>query len=259
MFRRDVSKTAGLVGDFFKVLDQYDTQERLKSDQFVYSSTHMVVQVPESWLRVPTLEALSGWKSEIQIRTLAQHTWAAASQTLQYKEEDSVPQTIRRSIHRVSALLETVDLELERVLDERANYRFDIHIRETDEELNVDLLERTLDSLLPEQNKRAGENYANLLEELRRLDVLTAQRVRQIWEKHKDTVVTREKETIQRRIDKLSESGTLVGATPERLERLKSGVYFSHVGLTRVALEEEFGREKFQVARVPVRRDDPRQ
>jgi ppGpp synthetase/RelA/SpoT-type nucleotidyltranferase len=59
---------------------------------------------------------------ELQLRTLAQHIWAVASHKLQYKREASVPVPIRRSINRVSALLEMVDLEFDRVLLEREQY-----------------------------------------------------------------------------------------------------------------------------------------
>lgn len=59
---------------------------------------------------------MSGLKAEVQVRTVTQHVWAAASHVLQYKQEASVPLPVRRSIYRVSALLETVDLEFERVL-----------------------------------------------------------------------------------------------------------------------------------------------
>ena len=69
--------------------------------------------------------------------------------TLQYKQEDSVPAPMRRAIHRVSALLEVVDLEFERLLKERESYRSDSGPINTDAILNVDLLEHLLDALLP--------------------------------------------------------------------------------------------------------------
>src|SRR5262249_41621118 len=110
-FRRDVAKIIELLAKNFKIVEQYDTAERLKADQFGYSSIHFVVELQDSWLAVPTMSAFGGTRAEIQVRTTAQHIWAAASHTLQYKNEASVPPGIRRAIHRVSALLETVDLE----------------------------------------------------------------------------------------------------------------------------------------------------
>ena len=54
-------------------MKQYDTSERLKDDQFGYSSIHIVAALPSEWLKVPTMSGLEDLKAEIQVRTLAQH------------------------------------------------------------------------------------------------------------------------------------------------------------------------------------------
>ncbi len=116
LFRRDLEKTHRLISETFTVLSHEDTAERLDVTQFGYQSFHYVIELPESWLTVPSFADFANLKAEIQTRTLAQHMWAAGSHKLQYKQEQSVPEPVRRSINRVSALLETVDLEFERVL-----------------------------------------------------------------------------------------------------------------------------------------------
>src|SRR5690606_25945786 len=102
----------------------------------------------------------------------AQHTWAVASPKLQYKHEEGVPPPIRRTIHRVSALLETVDLEFERVLEERGSYiaaaADNVDLGEL---LNVDLLKATLSEILPEKNRVDNEPYADLLVDLLKFKV----------------------------------------------------------------------------------------
>ena len=122
LFRRDIVTVSKLLAETFEVLSTEDTATRLSEAQFGYQSLHHIIRVPKSWLSVPTFFDLGELKTEIQLRTLAQHIWAAASHKLQYKHEESVPPPIRRSIHRVSALLETVDLEFERVLTDRGTY-----------------------------------------------------------------------------------------------------------------------------------------
>ncbi len=119
LFRRDAEQLSHLVESSFNILQKVDTLGQLKEDQFGYSSVHYVVAIPESWQAVPSLTQLGNFRAEIQIRTVAQHLWAATSHVLQYKHEESVPEPVRRSIYRVSALLETVDLEFERVLTEK--------------------------------------------------------------------------------------------------------------------------------------------
>lgn len=116
LFKRDLPAVQDLISESFSVVSHEDTSARLSETQFGYQSVHYVIKLPGDWLRVPTLADFTGLRAEIQVRTLAQHIRAAASHKLQYKSESNVPAPIRRSIYRVSAILETVDLEFERVL-----------------------------------------------------------------------------------------------------------------------------------------------
>ncbi|WP_420266646.1 hypothetical protein [Candidatus Magnetominusculus dajiuhuensis] len=54
---------------------------------------------------------------EIQVRTLAQHLWAAASHYLNYKERKDVASPFLRPMGRISALLDMVDDEYDRLLN----------------------------------------------------------------------------------------------------------------------------------------------
>ncbi len=219
LFSRDLEKTHGLISETFTVHSHEDTAKRLDVSQFGYQSFHYVIEPPGSWLSVPSLADFAKLKAEVQTRTLAQHMWAAASHKLQYKQEQSAPVPVRRSINRVSALLEIVDLEFERVLQERESYLGEVDPGETGSTLNVDLIARVLDELLPAENKRPGEEYAELLEDLLQFDISTSGQLRELIEKHKDA------------IDKLE--ATYAGSGP--------GAYFTHCGLARCALNEEFG------------------
>lgn len=69
------------------------------------------------------------------------------------KIEESVPPEIRRTVHRVAALLESVDIEFERVLAERETYRSNAAAAPSDRRLNSDLLEAVLDQLFPRRDQ----------------------------------------------------------------------------------------------------------
>jgi ppGpp synthetase/RelA/SpoT-type nucleotidyltranferase len=245
-FRRDINRVCDLISHHFKVVAKYDTQDKLKDDQFGYSSIHFVVEMPEPWLTVPTLADMKGLRAEIQVRTTAQHIWAAASHTLQYKREESVPPQIRRSIYRVSALLETVDLEFERLLGEREKYREEIVNTEVirpidlDEKLNVDLIEKILDDLLPRDNKdTVSESYGELLEDLITFNIVDRQQLTELLQKHSDSVMEEDARIVERQREQIREGAKeILGTTQERVER---GVYYTHVGLVRLALGVEFG------------------
>lgn len=174
------------------------------------------------------------------MRTLAQHIWAAASHKLQYKQEASVPPPLRRTIHRVSALLETVDLEFERVLGERRSYvEKQIDTLKPSERLNVDLVEAILAEYFPAENRIENEIYAQLLEELFELQVTTAAQFREVLKRNLAGAMEDEKKWVQ-----LTKKNKASGLEKERALR---GIYFTHVGLARGALKLEFGDEFHRV------------
>lgn len=234
LFQRDLALAEQAVRNAFVVLKDEDTGLRLAHEKFGYQSRHYVVFMPDDWLNVPTFREFKGLRAELQIRTLAQHLWAAASHKLQYKRESSVPYPIRRSIHRVAALLETVDLELERVLSERDLYLSNPRRYLGKEALNVDSLAQLLDARLPQQNRTQDEPYAELLEDLARVGVFSAKALDPIISRHlAATLEKEERELVRHREEK--------DYRQVDKERIESGVFFAHVGLARSILTLEFG------------------
>jgi hypothetical protein len=173
-------------------------------------------------------------EAEIQVRTLAQHMWAAASHKLQYKQEEAVPAEIRRAVHRVSALLETVDLEFERVLAERDAYRSTALEGGEDKPLNADLLEALLDQLLPRANKEGFESYSLLFWELDKLGVTTSRALTEMVRRHLSSALEADRGAVEQLRGN--------GATDERTS---AGVFFSHSGLMRTVMEAEFGDDYY--------------
>lgn len=144
-----------------------------------------------------------------------------------------MPPPIRRTIHRVSALLETVDLEFERVLSERADYRATL-TPDADRRLNADVLEALLDTLLPRANKEGFEAYSLLLWELKNLGITTTGQLTSVIQKHLPKVIEHDRS-----------SGSNASADRAEDPRAAAGVYFSHAGLIRLILEEEFGQDYY--------------
>jgi putative GTP pyrophosphokinase len=256
-FRRDVEHVCELLGSHFVVLEREDVATRLRADQFGYASTHLLVRSPDAWMGVPTTAGFDDLVVEVQIRTAAQHIWASASHILQYKDEDSVPIQLRRSLYRVSALLETVDLEFERFLRERESYVLDASRGAVPDvtELNVELLRQMLTWSFPSANLRGNEDYADLLRELARFQVTTMGQLRALLAKRTGEVLERDqrmvhavKEAWRKNPDSRGERSVRVDAEPglaflpEPL-RVESGVFFSHAGLLRMVLAVEFPEE----------------
>ena len=162
-FERDVERACRVINNFV-VTRQEDKADILSPEEFGYRSRHFVVKIPDDWLKHPSASGFADLCCEVQVRTVAQHLWANASRILQYKTEDSVPLHLRRSIHRISALLELVDIEFERILENREEYRLKLERTALQESLNVDSLRQFLQEYLP-QNPR--EFYAKDYDYLR--------------------------------------------------------------------------------------------
>ncbi len=245
LFQRSVSDVCELIKSNFVVLKAENVHERLAASEFGYSSVHFQIKPPDAWLSVPTLKRIGKLKAEIQVRTVAQHIWASASHVLQYKQKKGVPPSVRRAIFRVSALLETVDLEFERVLIERALYLANVQTDTSAEILNVDLLAKILDELLPQDNKAQGEeDYATLLTDLADFGIKTNVELRNLIQETKTSIMLADRKRV---LEELHEKHERENAedTPLNIivddERLDRGVFFSHVGLVRIALANKFG------------------
>lgn len=238
LFRSDLVAVEKLVLDTFDVISSEDTAKRLGEAQFGYQSQHYVVRLPKSWLKIPSMADLGEFRVELQVRTLAQHIWAAASHKLQYKHEESVPPPLRRTINRVSALLETVDLEFDRILEERRDYReVGIPAAKDSEPLNVDLLASLLTDVFPQENLEDDDNYAELLTNMTQLSIMTVAELKALLQKHYDAVMDSEMKEVLIHTEE-AEDGEYEDPDEERIAR---GVFFTHVGLAREALRKEFG------------------
>jgi GTP pyrophosphokinase len=268
LFSRDAGRIAELIRRHFRVIREYDTGARQKTDQFGtqfgYASLHFIVKLKPEWLTIPTLAGLGDLQAEIQLRTMSQHLWATASERLQYKAAVDIPTELRRSINRVSALLETVDLEFARVLEQRDEYR--ARVAEGDTELlDVDSLQITLDAILPPQNKDGKEDYADLLEYLFNNEIGTATDLRKLWNKHADSVLSEQATQIQNYIEEnlvgrsasaddlddyiadllehSEEYGELADEMLSEARRMKKGIFWNHLDLIAAAIRREFGGE----------------
>lgn len=246
LFQRDLELFHCHLGKTFNVVSAEDTSERLADAQFGYKSQHYILSLPAEWDRIPSLNGLTLQKVEVQVRTLAQHIWATASHKLQYKHEESVPLPLRRSIYRVSALLETVDLEFTRVLEQRDEYVKKQAVQASAEDgLDVNVIESVLDEILPAKNKDAGaEDYSELLVDLQHFNIGTRGALASLLSTHKSAILSADAQEVRRRSGSRHADNSEAG---ERLtKRLAQGIFFKHIGLVRAALSEQFGNTTVQ-------------
>ncbi len=247
LFKRDITRVSELIENHFSVIKKYNTEDRLEENQFGYLSIHEIVQLPDEWLKIPTLAPFSNLKCEIQIRTLVQHAWSEASHIFQYKNEADIPKPLKRTIGRLSALLETVDLEFERVLNERDEYKQDIttSTRKNEETLNVDLLYNILNTYFPNigDNSKDLSGYSNLMKDLNSLGYNTDNELKSLIEKYRDQLMINQKKLAEELLQNYKQTGRLTdndgmmyAADRNAMNRLKSGHYYTPIGMIRAIL-----------------------
>ena len=228
LFARDIELVSAAITQTFEVLEADDKGRRYGVDQFGYKSIHYDVAVPKEWAVVPSIGAFDRFGAEVQVRTLAQHMWAAASHELQYKVEESVPDEVRRSIHRIASLLEMVDAEYERLLVEREEYRSRIERDTTDSRLNTDILRAVLDRKLPRRNRAGYEPYSMLVWELGKLGMVRRSDLEGLIDRRLSSALDEDHRVVERRRDD----------SPRSTEK---DHFFTHTGLLNIMLEKEFG------------------
>jgi len=103
-----------IVETHYEVLKYEDKSQSLDFNEFGYSGIHMEVQLRSTSLDMSTQD-FAHMICEIQIRTLSQDVWAEIEHDFSYKPDFSVPLDIRRTLCRMSALLEISDNEFSAV------------------------------------------------------------------------------------------------------------------------------------------------
>jgi len=123
-------------------------KRKLKSDQFGYRSLHVVVSLNENRFNLKEYRRYKNIKCEIQIRSILQHAWAEIEHDLGYKGEISIPEPYKRTFNRLSALLESADIEFDRLKLELANYENKISELITLEPELVDINKTSINSFI---------------------------------------------------------------------------------------------------------------
>jgi ppGpp synthetase/RelA/SpoT-type nucleotidyltranferase len=93
----------------FKVLDIDDKEESREVKALTYAGLHLDLLC--KWAETPLSKRV---RCEVQIRTLAEHTWAETEHEFIYKGPEEIPKKTQRQFARVLALVELLDLELDR-------------------------------------------------------------------------------------------------------------------------------------------------
>jgi ppGpp synthetase/RelA/SpoT-type nucleotidyltranferase/ActR/RegA family two-component response regulator len=112
-YLRDVHSIVGLLRREFQIdeANSIDKATELPVTGFGYRSVHLIASLNDRRTALPEWKKFTALRSEIQVRTVLEHVWAAVSHELQYKREDEVVPVFKRRLARLSGLLELSDEE----------------------------------------------------------------------------------------------------------------------------------------------------
>lgn len=107
-----------IIQERFVVKKFEDKAEGLEENEFSYTSWHYDLMVKsDAPVEYHTLVF------ELQVRTINQHAWACTAHELSYKQDISLPKTLKRKVFRLSALHEIADGELSMLNDYVSNHQ----------------------------------------------------------------------------------------------------------------------------------------
>lgn len=124
LIESDVHKVCELIKSLFNIhkKDSVNKSEILGDDKVGYRSVHFICDIGETRENLLEWKALKGLKFEIQVRTALEHAWAEIEHDRSYKLRGKLPSDLTRRFSLLSGLLESADLEFNRLSMEIEEY-----------------------------------------------------------------------------------------------------------------------------------------
>jgi hypothetical protein len=234
----------------FSVLEVVDKRPRSDSEQFGYSSIHLICKLGGTERgKLTEFVDLSDIKFEIQVRTILQEAWSEMDHRLVYKSKIAAPPDIRRLITRLSIALESADANFQEIFDKRERYIGGLKKADSavlrEESLNLDSLNEVMRRVYPwaegwqeDRNQQYLAKSANsLLGEIASVGIRSVGELTNFLEKWKDQVCEDSKKQLREKVQKDGTGGFTKWS-------LKTGHFFIPLGLVRESLLREFPNYK---------------
>lgn len=153
LIESDVQKVCTLIESMFNVhkADSVNKSEKLGEEKVGYRSVHFVCDVGDDRQKMPEFSAYKGLCFEIQIRTALEHAWAEIEHDRGYKLGGRLPSDLNRRFKLLSGLLESADLEFNRLTVEIETYAKNLNFEADSNTLDSELTSVGVGSLLEEK------------------------------------------------------------------------------------------------------------
>ncbi|HCA5723039.1 hypothetical protein NRA42_04085 [Acinetobacter baumannii] len=142
LIESDVQKVGKIIEELFNVHpeESINKSETLGENKVGYRSVHYVCDIGTHRENLPEWKKLKNLCFEIQVRTALEHAWAEIEHDRGYKLGGTLPSHLSRRFSLLSGLLESADLEFNRLTVEIKEYAKTLENDiENDQNLNIEL------------------------------------------------------------------------------------------------------------------------
>ena len=201
LYPNDLEIIENIIKNEFVLLEKIDKRKLEAVDRIGYTALHYIVKLGEEFSGA-RYDSLKNLVCEIQVRTVLQDAWAIIDHHLMYKKRSSVPEELCRRINKLSQILESADMQFEKIRNERAAYVLKLERTKSTEEflsreINLDSFKAFCERAFPDAEKETEIVYFNRI-----LKWLSANRYKQL--KDLDYVVKTASSILQNVIDELA-------------------------------------------------------
>lgn len=130
-YETDLDAVDEIITKAFEVHERVDKTGGLGVDKMGYHGRSMIITLGEHY-RGTRYDGITTLKCEIQVRTVLQDSWALISHHLVYKEEEAIPQRLRRDLNNVASLMEIAQRVFDTVREKREAYIQEIERAESE-------------------------------------------------------------------------------------------------------------------------------
>lgn len=117
----ELEQIAEIINANFDVCEHKDKRQDLGADRMGYNGKAFVVKLGTRYAG-GRYEGITDFICEIQVRTVLQDAWAIINHQLVYKNEELIPERLRRDLNNVASLLEIAQGIFDSVKEKRTHY-----------------------------------------------------------------------------------------------------------------------------------------
>ena len=200
LFRSDINRIENIIEKKFNVIDKDDKLTTKPTEEFGYASVHCICKLQDT-CSGPRYDDIKDIPFEIQIRTIAMHSWASISHYLDYKSTSAVPSHLRKDFIALSALFHLADSNFEmffqssKTSQEAESRKTLEQLEKSEEEINLDTLSAYLRKKYKDRKHAENIEISEVIKELRECNYQTITQLDIVLNKSYEAFLKFEKES----------------------------------------------------------------